>query len=144
LSPDADPSLRAKLGRDLAQQALRSPFNASAKSLLANLEMMDARYDASERLLIDALRVDPRLPRAHERLGVLALSQARPADALREFEREKDMKNPQVWIDFRFGQAYQGLGNLARARDAYRREVRKHPNNQAAWDSLRVIEGRGG
>jgi tetratricopeptide (TPR) repeat protein len=144
LSPEADSSLRAKLGRDLARQASGSPFNASAKSLLANLEMTAGRYEAARKLLMEALPVDAHLPRAHERLGVLALAENRPAEAVREFEKEKSLRNPESPIDFRLGQAYQQLGDRKRAQDAYRRETRKHPDNQAAWDSLGVVEKHDG
>ena len=76
LGPVFDAALRdsatgARLERDLEQQARRSPFHASAKSLLASLAMARGRLEDARRLLIEALRADPSVPQAHERLAAI-------------------------------------------------------------------------
>jgi Flp pilus assembly protein TadD len=77
----------------------------------------------------------------HERLGRIALIQSDPRRAVTEFERELklDAKRPGVALEL--GKAWRRLGDNARARDAYRRELRLNAGSAEAMDSLDAIGG---
>jgi predicted Zn-dependent protease len=73
---------------------------------------------------------------------LIALAQGRPRDALRWFESERRANPEARGIDTQIGQAWSRLGDRTRARAAYLRELRRHPDNREARDSLAVLEGR--
>jgi hypothetical protein len=77
---ERDSTLRERARNELARQAAASEFNAMANSVRATLDLMDGRLDSARTHLRQAMTVDRDLPRAHERLGMIALSGER-ADA---------------------------------------------------------------
>jgi tetratricopeptide (TPR) repeat protein len=137
-----DTALREALRDDLVRQSSLSRHNASALSLLALVERMGGRLEESRAHMLDALRIRPRLPRAHEWLGRIALALGRPEEALREFELERRQRNRRVEIDFLTAEAYRMSGDWDRARDYYRRELSRNPGSTAARDSLAMIEAK--
>jgi tetratricopeptide (TPR) repeat protein len=100
---------------------------------------MDGRLADARRHLELALTQKPWLPRVHEMLGWIALAEHRPKDALRELALERRRHRPARGIDVKLGQAHQQLGELERARKAYRRELDRDPSNAEARDSLAAI-----
>ena len=75
-----------------------------------------------------ALDSDPEAVDAHRRLGVIALRDGRPRDAIREFEAELRLGYGPTDLEFMIGQAWSQLGDPRRAADAYRRELRNNPH----------------
>lgn len=140
----ADPSVRAQVRREIERQIDSSPLHARALSLLATLDWIEGDRGAARARLQQALAVDPKAVGVHQRLGMIALSENRPADAAREFEAERALGYGVQGLEFLLGQAYQRAGDLARARAAYRRELALEPGNAAARDSLAAIEGAAG
>ncbi|MBI1797144.1 MAG: tetratricopeptide repeat protein, partial [Candidatus Eisenbacteria bacterium] len=93
-----------------------------------------------------ALASDPGLPRAHERLGMIALAAGDAASAVLELEAERAASgdDPPPGLAFELGRAYARLGDRDHARAAYRAELRRAPGHLEALDSLRVLEPEGG
>jgi tetratricopeptide (TPR) repeat protein len=136
--------MRARAIQELERQVASSAWSAHALGLLANVALVERRYDDARALLGRALAIDPALGRGHERLGLIALEQGRPRDALAEFERERALNPDLDRLALRLGQAYQALGDARRARDWYRRELAADPGNGEARDSLAALDRRGG
>jgi tetratricopeptide repeat protein len=137
---ERDTAVRARAEAELARQAAGSPHNAMANSVRATFELMDGRLPQAEAHLRHALSVDPDLPRAHERLGMIALSAGRPRDAVRELERALAERPIPPGLRFALGCAWQRSGDRARALRYYRAELRRDPGHAAALDSLRALE----
>jgi tetratricopeptide (TPR) repeat protein len=135
-----DSSLRAEVAAELERAAASSPWNAGALSLLANIALVEGRLDEGRALIERALKVDPAIGRAHERLGAIAMETGRPRDAEREFEIEQAVDPHRPGISLRLGQAWRRLGDDGRAREWYRRELAIAPGNEEARDSLSALE----
>jgi tetratricopeptide (TPR) repeat protein len=106
---------------------------------LGSLAMLDGDHAQAREALERAIAIDARTPRGHERLGLLALAQNRPQDALREFRRGRRLTGWFRGYDLRTGQAWQMLGDRRRALGAYRREAARDPGNQEARDSVQAM-----
>jgi len=139
-----DTVLRARVKAELQRAGAASPWHATAMSLLANVALQDGRYDEGSALLNRALAIMPGLKRAHERLGLIALEQGRSADAVREFQREREQQPLASNIAVLVGRARQQAGDFRRARDAYRDAARLDPGDREAADSLASAERRAG
>jgi len=127
-------SVRVELRRAKAS----SPWSATASSLLANLAMIDERWDEAERELTRAAAIEPRTPFVHERLGRIRLGQGRPQEALTEFRRERP-RTAVVWMGI--GRAERAIGDRAQARAAYEKAEALAPSLGAARDSLATLGG---
>jgi tetratricopeptide (TPR) repeat protein len=139
---DRDTALRDLALADLARQANASPYNAMANSVRGTLLLMGGRLDEAEIRLREALAADPDLPRAHERLGMIALADGRPRDAVRELERALDERPVPGGLHFNLGRAWQRLGEPAKARAQYRAELARDAGHPGALDSLRALQSR--
>ena len=137
----ADPQYRGAVDRELARQLEESPRNAMAHNFRANLALFQFRTDEARSELEAALAVDPELPNAWERLGLIALRDGRPRDALAAFERQRSQDAAVRGLELRIGQAWQRLGDPARARVHYRRELARFPDDAEARDSLAALGG---
>ena len=137
-----DPALRGEVESELDRQIGSSPRNAISRTLLGTLLFLDGRTTAAREQLERALSVDPTAPRAWERLGTISLSASEPARALREFRRERALNGPSSMLDFRMGQAWQQLGDIPKARAAYRSAFLRDAGNQPAMDSLQGLQTR--
>jgi len=137
----ADPRYRGAVDRELARQLEESPRNAMAHNFRANLALFQFRTDEARSELEAALAVDPELPNAWERLGLIALRDGRPRDALAAFERQRSQDAAVRGLELRIGQAWQRLGDPARARVHYRRELARFPDDAEARDSLAALGG---
>jgi tetratricopeptide (TPR) repeat protein len=138
-----DPEARAQALREIDRQIAASPQHARPLSILATLEWMEGDAAQAREHLVAALAVDPRAPGAHQRLGMIALAENRPGDAVRELEAERALGYGLAGLDELLGRAYQRAGDPPRAIAAYRRELRVDPGNVAARDSLAALEPRG-
>jgi Flp pilus assembly protein TadD len=137
---DRDTALRAVAIAELERQAAGSPLNAMTNSVLATLLMTGGRLGEAETRLRQALIADPDLPRAHERLGVIALSDGRPRDAVQELERALRERPVPPGLHFTLARAWQQLGETARARDQYRAELKRDPGHAGALAGLRALD----
>lgn len=140
----ADTSLAARVEAELRARAAASPWNARDLALLADIALAGGRPAEARELVGRALTVSPTLMRGHERLGLVALAEGRPRDAIAEFERERRLYPRTPGNAMHEGQAWRRLGDLGRAREAYRRELRLDPGNAEANDSLAAVERASG
>ena len=131
-----DPRLRAAAYRELLRQIASSPFNARASSVLANLDWMAGRTNLAVARLNHALAVDRRAFTAHERLGMIALRAGDAARARREFEAEAKLGLGSGELDLHRGEAFEVLGQRGKAAQAYRRQLRRRPEDQDARAAL--------
>src|SRR5204862_7290909 len=107
--------------------AAESPWNGNALSLLSNFDAAAGRTEEARRHLERAVRLLPSLPYGHERLGLLAMQQGRPADALREYARERKESALTARLAFETGPAWRARGDRGRARRWYGRALRLGP-----------------
>jgi hypothetical protein len=91
-SLSADSTLRAAVAAELMRMVTESEFSGSAHSNLANIAMMEGRLADARREILLALERDPGAVYAHERLGIIALSEGRPRAALDALSRERPAK----------------------------------------------------
>lgn len=140
----ADTALRRRVVAELERQLRASPYNAAAHHLLGDFAFAEGKLAEARGHYREATRVDPLALRLHERLGLVALTEERPAEALREFRLERRLRVAPGGLDLRFGQAWQQLGQLDRARACYRREVERGPYPEEASDSLNALAKRPG
>ena len=134
-----DSVLRWKVAAELTRAVESSPWNAVALSLLANVALVEGRLEDGRVLIERAMKVDPSVGRAHERLGAIAMEMGRPRDALREFEIERAVDPRRPGISLRLGQSWRRLGETGKAREWYQRELAISPGDREALDSLRSL-----
>jgi hypothetical protein len=139
-----DTTLVAWAAEGLRARVAQSPQNSRDLALLANVELGRGRFAEARRLLERGLAVDPSLDRAHLLLGMIALAEDRPREAIVHLERQRAVSRDARGVAIRLGQAWQRLGDLERARTWYRRELTLDPGNREALDSLGAIGGRAG
>lgn len=137
---ERDTALRALAVVDLTRQATGSPNNAMTNSVLSTLLMMGGRLGEAEARLRQALAVDPELPRAHERLGMIALADGRPRDAVRELERALDERPVPGGVHYNLGRAWQQQGEPMKARAQFRAELKREPGHVGALEALRALD----
>ncbi len=138
----ADTAYRAALRADLAREAAGSRFNGIAHSLLANVALLDGRRGEARAHLEAALTANPFVPRTHQRLGDLAVEDGDAARALREYAAERYLHGEPPGLGAGVGRAYELRGDWKRARDAYRGEVRRNPDDAYAMERLRAVEAK--
>ena len=137
-----DTVLRAVAIAELERQASGSPHHAMTNSVLATLLLMGGRLGEAETRLHQALAVDPDVPRAHERLGMIALADGRPRDAVRELERALDERPVPSGVHFSLGRAWERLGEPAKARAQFRAELKVQPGHAGALEALQALEAK--
>jgi hypothetical protein len=136
----ADSVSRRALRAELQRRAAASPLNAQAHSLLANLDFIEGDRTGARTHLRQALAVDPTLATVHRRLGYLAMAESRWRDAIRELEAELVLGVPPEDAYTRIGEAWEKLGDRARATRAYRRALDVHADDAAASAALERLE----
>ncbi len=137
-----DPGFRRRAEAELDRMIASSPHNGGASHLRGWFALMDGDGATARRDLERALALDPRIPGVHDMLGMLAVAQGRPHDAVREFDLERRFHAPPPGIFFRTAVAWRQLGDVARARAFYRRELERDPGHRASRDSLAALEAR--
>lgn len=133
----ADTAFRAAARAELARHIAASPWNADARSLMANLDFLDGDLPAAKIQLERALDVDPSLPGAHERLALIAMQQGRPGDAVRELEAELEQGPGSPLLARRLADAYARTGQRDKAREWYGRAGLTSPPPGGESDSTR-------
>jgi hypothetical protein len=137
-----DPSFRRRLEHELWREVTGSPWHSEALDQLANIAMLESRWDDGRRELSEALRIQPLSLGAREKLGMIALAQGRPREALRWFEEERRALGYRNGLDLRRGQVAEAEGDLPRALSLYRAELRRDSGNEEARDSVESLAGR--
>jgi len=142
----ADTVFRRRLARELEREVAASPQHGRALDLLANVALLEGRWDEARADLIEAVALLPHREGLREKLGITALAQGHPREALRWFEAERRAIGYRGGLDFRRGQVAQAEGDLSRAQSLYRRELTRDAGNAEVRDSLesviRRLDGR--
>jgi tetratricopeptide (TPR) repeat protein len=138
-----DPSLRARIARELEREAGGSLEHALAESRLGNAAFAFGDLPGARTHLERALTADPRTPKAHELLGEVALAESRPRDAVREFEAERAIGGATLALEMRLGSAWRRLGDVARARTHWQHVLKQDSGFTAAADSLASLQAAG-
>ncbi len=136
-----DSAVHRAVEAELHRQTRESPYNSQAFSLLARMAYTEQRWSDARRYTASAIAAEPLTPGEHERLGLIALAEGRPAEALEEFRRERRLVTSDAGLDLRFGQAYAAMGDVERARRHLVRELARDPANAEA---RAVLGGLGG
>jgi hypothetical protein len=131
-----DSLLRRRAERELQREVAGSPSHAQALGFLTNIAMLEAHWDDARRYMTEVLAIEPLIQYAREKLGLAALQQGRPREALRWFEEERRALGYRGGLNFRRGQVAQAEGDLPRARAFYLKELRRDSGNQEVRDSL--------
>jgi len=131
-----DSAVRREMYAELLREARDSPYHAQASSLLARAAYYEKRFPDARRYTDEAIASDPLMPGEHERLGLIALAEGRPQEALAEFRRERHLVTTPAGLDLRLAQAYAALGDVRRARDHLERELKRDPGNAEARQAL--------
>jgi hypothetical protein len=121
----ADRAFRGDVVRELEREVAGSPHHGLALELLANVALLEGRWDDAQRALAGAVERLPHRGGLREKLGVVELQRGRPREALRWFEAERRALGYRGGLDFRRGQVAQAEGDLRRAQALYRRELRR-------------------
>ena len=135
----ADSVRRAELVAELEREVAGSPFHSLALVQLGSLALATSDLTTARARLTEALAVDPDASHVHDRLGWIALKSGDPRGALREFETERRRRVLPPRLDLGVGKAWQALGDLRRARQAYQRELVANPASLEARDSLASV-----
>ncbi len=125
----SDSALRIEVASELRKQIAASKTVALSHSFMANLMMAEGRLAGARAELEQSLAIDPRAPQTHLRLGMIALGEERPEEALAQLLRQRRLDPSVRGLDLGLGLAYQQLGDLGRAAAAFRRALERDPTN---------------
>ena len=137
-----DRAFRRHVVRELEREVAGSPHHGLALELLANVALLEGRWDDARRALAGAIERLPHRGGLREKLGIVELARGRPREALRWFEAERRALGYRSGLDFRRGQVAQAEGDLRRAQALYRRELRRGGGNAEVRDSLDAVTRR--
>jgi tetratricopeptide (TPR) repeat protein len=110
-----------------------APDSAPAYLLAARMLMRRDYLPVAEESARKALALDPALPQANLLLGEIELAHGQSADALADFEKERDLNPLDGAVYERLGDAYIRAGDFNRAQQALDRAVLLEPNVNAPF-----------
>jgi Flp pilus assembly protein TadD len=94
--------------------------------MLSQLDQLEGHWDQSRTELVEAHRVDPLVPRFHERLGLIEFQLHRTSEAIRELERAtRESPSASTWS--LLAQVQMAAGNADAARRAARKAIALDP-----------------
>jgi hypothetical protein len=132
-------ALRDSIRTELTAMSERSKWNSGIRDRLAYLAMADGDAQEARRQLQLGLATNPRLPHAHERLGMIALAERRPAVALEELLRERAVAGESARLEVLLGMATRQTGDPIGARRHLERALKLDPGSQEAAEELRTL-----
>jgi tetratricopeptide (TPR) repeat protein len=103
------------------------PDSAPSYLLAARMLLRRDYLPIAEESARKALALNPGLPQAHLLLGEIALAQGQSANAIADFEQERDLNPLDGAVYERLGDAYIRAGNFDRAQQALDRAVLLEP-----------------
>ena len=119
-----------------------SEYNGSAHSNLANLAMIEGRYEEARREIGLALARNPAMPYAWERLALIAMSERRPRTALDALAREKPKPEHRAITERLRREARALLTETEARRAELRAALAREPGRRDLADSLAATERR--
>ena len=137
-----DAAYRDSIAVEWRRAVRESQWSAAAHSMLANIALITRDWAAARRELEAALRVDPFMLSARERLGLVALTEGRPREALEQFKREQRIPERETRINAGIASAKAAIRTLEGRRRELESDLRRDPGNAALQDTLRSIRER--
>jgi tetratricopeptide (TPR) repeat protein len=133
---EADSSIRGATRAELERMLESSVLDSRARSMIANLDLIDGRFDDARAQLETALSIDPDMFAGHERLGIIAMQEERWEDAVRELELERAGTGGSPALSARLARAWQAVGNVEKSRKYYGEVFNMAPTDPALLDSI--------
>ncbi len=124
----SDSTLRAVFRRELLRSAGESAASSTALSLLASLDLLEARPDSARVHLGAAHAIDPLLLYYHYRLAAAERAEGHLARAVELFQRAR-RSGEVAAVDAETAPLLERLGRRSEANQAYRRALRANPAN---------------
>jgi tetratricopeptide (TPR) repeat protein len=109
------------------------PDSAPAYILAARMLLRRDYLPVAEEAARKAIALNPALPQAHFLLGEIALAHGQSAEAIADFEQERDINPLDGAVYERLGDAYIRIGDIDRAQQALNRAVLLEPNANAPY-----------
>jgi tetratricopeptide (TPR) repeat protein len=109
------------------------PDSAPAYILAARMLLRRDYLPVAEEAARKAIALNPALPQAHFLLGEIALAHGQSAEAIADFEQERDINPLDGAVYERLGDAYMRTGDMDRAQQALNRAVLLEPNANAPY-----------
>ncbi len=123
---DVSPAMADEVTRRLAEFARLYPDNAYANyyyalSLRKRSLGSDRKQGGSEpeRLLTNAVKIDPEFAEAHYQLGLLYQDEGKPAQAIAEYEAAVRIQPNLKQAHYRLGRLYRSQGDIRRAQKEF-------------------------
>jgi tetratricopeptide (TPR) repeat protein len=116
-----------------AEQYGFAPESAPAYTLAARMLLRRDYLPVAEEAARKAIALNPALPQAHFLVGEIALAHGQSAEAIADFEQERDINPLDGAVYERLGDAYIRTGNMDRAQQALNRAVLLEPNANAPY-----------
>lgn len=131
-------------GNEFQAELANVPDNAQALAFLADVDMQTNRASDAEPLIQKALKIDPRIGRAHLDLGILDAESGRNEDALRELKEAARLMPDEASPHWRMARLYQSMGNKAQANLEFQKTRNLHKvENDTIMRNLKVAQERG-
>lgn len=125
--------------KELGAAVRINPQDSVSYVTMGELFQSKGHYELASQLYIEAIKIDQNLDSAHYNLGVLALAENNPEDALKHLGKAEALSPLDAKIFHRKGQAYEGLGRLPEAVKAYDQALKLDPEYTPAYlDKARV------
>jgi hypothetical protein len=122
----ADTTQRVALRNELERMIASSPRHSGACSMLAELDLVEGRWQDAIDQLREGRRLDPRVPHYHDRVGLALMRMGRMAEARVELERAAhDDRTASSWA--LLARARAASGDRAGAQQAAREALRLDP-----------------
>lgn len=131
-------------GNEFQAELANVPDNAQALAFLADVEMQTNHASDAEPLIQKALKIDPRIGRAHLDLGILDAESGRNEDALRELKEAARLMPDEASPHWRMARLYQSMGNKAQANLEFQKTRNLHKaENDTIMRKLKMAQERG-
>lgn len=120
------------------------PEHAQALAFLADSYMQLNRSAEAMPLLLKAIKIDPKVPRAHLDLGILYADAGRREDALRELKTAVQLNPSDPNPHWRLARLYQAMGNKAEAQTEFQKTSNLHKlENESIMTKLKAAQDKG-
>ncbi len=121
------------------------PENAQAMTFLADCKVQLGQPNDALPLLEKALKIDPRIAKAHMNLGIIYQDQGRQQDALRELTTAVKLMPLDSNIHWRLARLYQAMGRKEEAKAEFEKTSSlKKAENDSIFTKLKAAQQQGG
>jgi tetratricopeptide (TPR) repeat protein len=120
------------------------PDNAQALAFLADADMQIGKSDEAFPLAENAIRIDPRIERAHLDIGILQADAGKRKEALREFKAAEKLAPEDPNVHWRMARLYQSMGMRQQAKIEFDKTSSLHKaENSTIFSKLKSAQEKG-